>query len=233
MTSGLSEKWIDIPKLERRYKISSSGLIFNKKNKTLLKYKTLSSGHNQVTLYKNGKSKSYYVDRLVLRCFTNFNVDDPCEIIHLDGNNANDDINNLKLVNVLKKKTSEKKSLCKKIDETQLLEIIQKLKSGQSSRMISEDYPLSYRTIEKINKGESWREITWDLVDSYPIRKKIKLSKRNGSNSHLSKLTEEKVKEIKKLIKRRISNQDIARKFGVSESSISKIKSGENWAHVG
>ena len=53
-----------------------------------------------------------------------------------------------------------------------------------------------------------------------------------GEKQHLAKLTEDDVVEIKVLLGFGMSNRQIARQFGVSESIISNIKRGKTWAHV-
>jgi hypothetical protein len=53
-----------------------------------------------------------------------------------------------------------------------------------------------------------------------------------GSRCGTAKLTEENVKEIKKLIKNKIKLKEIAEVFKVSESTIKAIKQKKNWAHI-
>lgn len=53
-----------------------------------------------------------------------------------------------------------------------------------------------------------------------------------GSKNASSKLNEENVKEIKKMITAGYSNGFIAKKFGVTRSTILRIKTGQNWKHV-
>jgi len=53
-----------------------------------------------------------------------------------------------------------------------------------------------------------------------------------GSKNGASLLTESGVKEIKELLKRRVTHSKIAVIFGVSSSCISMISNGSNWSHV-
>lgn len=55
---------------------------------------------------------------------------------------------------------------------------------------------------------------------------------KQGSKHHLAKLTEEKVKEIKKLISQGYKNKEIAELYKVDQSNISHIRSGKRWSHV-
>ena len=53
----------------------------------------------------------------------------------------------------------------------------------------------------------------------------------NGSKNGRSKLTEIKVDDIRSMIKSQIPIKDIAKKHGVSASTISMIKNGHTWGH--
>ena len=53
-----------------------------------------------------------------------------------------------------------------------------------------------------------------------------------GSRQGLSKLTEETIKEIRKLLKEGAIGASIARKFGVTKNAIYCIKRGETWKHL-
>jgi hypothetical protein len=55
---------------------------------------------------------------------------------------------------------------------------------------------------------------------------------RRGKESHLSKLTEEEVICIKKLLSQGRTNTEIARLFGVTHGNISCIKLGQTWKHL-
>ena len=57
-------------------------------------------------------------------------------------------------------------------------------------------------------------------------------SKSRGEKSPLSKLKEQEVNEIKKLLAQGRTNTEIARLFGVTHGNISCIKLGQTWKHV-
>ena len=66
---------------------------------------------------------------------------------------------------------------------------------------------------------------------SEQTRKKIGDISRGELNGY-SKLTEGKVRSIKRLLERGIYHKDIAKIFNVSLSTINKISRGVRWAHV-
>lgn len=53
-----------------------------------------------------------------------------------------------------------------------------------------------------------------------------------GSENGASKLTEKQVKEIKILLEKRLTSRDIGRQYGVSKTTILRIKKGTHWKHV-
>lgn len=55
---------------------------------------------------------------------------------------------------------------------------------------------------------------------------------KKGSENGSSKLNEEQVREIKKMISQGRSCGKIAKEFDVSATTIKRIRNGENWAHV-
>lgn len=53
-----------------------------------------------------------------------------------------------------------------------------------------------------------------------------------GEKSGLAKLTEDNVREIKRMISEGVKQKDIAATFNVNKSTITLIKKGERWAHI-
>jgi group I intron endonuclease len=69
-------------------------------------------------------------------------------------------------------------------------------------------------------------------IVSNETRKKIS-ERFKGSNHPLSKLNEEEVLQIKEMLKDGMSYLEIAKEFNVVEGTISTIKQGRSWKHVG
>jgi hypothetical protein len=57
-------------------------------------------------------------------------------------------------------------------------------------------------------------------------------SGKRGQNNSQAKLTEAQVREIKQLISQQHKHIDIAQRFKVSRSLITRIGSGTAWAHI-
>ena len=92
------------------YEISSSGIIRrirydNPGNNTqykipyYIKYNIDKDGYLRCALSKKGKTKSYFVHRLVIQAFKKNLENKPC-VNHIDGNKENNDISNLEYVTV-------------------------------------------------------------------------------------------------------------------------------------
>jgi len=95
----------------------------------------------------------------------------------------------------------------------------EEMKRKQSEKMKGKNNPMfgKYRTEESKKKQSE----------------KMK-GKYRGENSSNSILTKKGIIEIKKLLEKEILTQkEIAEKFGVKQSTISNIKTGRTWSHVG
>ena len=77
------------------YLVSNFGNIKNSKTNRILKLKNDSKGYKLINLYKNGKSKTFTVHRLVGNAFLE-NPDNKEMIDHIDENKANNNVKNLR-----------------------------------------------------------------------------------------------------------------------------------------
>lgn len=88
-----NEVWKDIPDYEGIYQVSNKGRIKSlarivgncKRKDKIIIPKDNGTGYYKVNLYKNGKSKNYYVHKLVASVFINNESNKPC-INHKDYN---------------------------------------------------------------------------------------------------------------------------------------------------
>lgn len=102
----MQEIWKDIPNYQGLYQISNCGRVKslprknNKRiiNKEIIKVFTkLPNGYLKVGLSKNGKTKHYFVHRLVAEAFIPNLENKPC-VNHKDCNKENNNVNNLEWV---------------------------------------------------------------------------------------------------------------------------------------
>lgn len=89
--------------------------------------------------------------------------------------------------------------------------------------------------IDGVRNNNSVENLEWvtNLENREHASKNLDRVNLKGSQISTAKLDENKVREIKKLITEKSTTQkDIAKKFGVAESTISWIKKGGTWSHV-
>ena len=83
--------------IDKRYRISNKGTIYDLKYNCLVKPFLNSKGYWQVRLYIHGKIRIGFIHRLVFGMFGK-NIPDGMVINHIDHNKRNNNINNLELV---------------------------------------------------------------------------------------------------------------------------------------
>ena len=76
-------------------------------------------------------------------------------------------------------------------------------------------------------------KIEQDKIKNPEIQSNWRELKMNGEKNPKAKLTEEEVKEIKRLRREKnLSQSELAKIFGVTGCNISYILSGKTWGHV-
>lgn len=148
------------------------------------------------------------------------------QINHKDGNKRNNHYWNLEYStaknNVIH---SYKMGLIKrKLSVSDVRKIVLMSNIGFSKKEIAEKFNIKKSHVSSIISGTSWSYITG--IKYFPLG-------NFGENSTSAILTEEKVKQIRKMIfDKTMLQKDIAIKFGVSRPTITDIKNRKSWAHV-
>lgn len=113
-----------------------------------------------------------------------------------------------------------------KLSKEQVIQIKRLLITGNyTQREIAEMFEVTRETIKCIKTGKSWSYVEIDgfIPSKYSMK---------GADNPTSKLTDEDVVEIKLMLKDGIKQQKIADLFGVTRSTIYKIKTGKTWSNI-
>lgn len=112
-----------------------------------------------------------------------------------------------------------------KLDEEKVLDIKLRIAGGETPAQIARNFGVSGSTISSICLNRSWSNVVVDF--DMP-----EISTR-GENHFNSKLTDELVRDIKSRISAGCSVTETAKLFNVARTTISDIKHGRTWNHVG
>lgn len=100
----------DILGYEGHYKVDMYGNVYSLKSNKILAERPHSNGYKTVGLYLNGRGKNFYIHRLVADAFISQSRDG-LQVNHIDGNRANNRVDNLEWVTVSENiKDSHKRS---------------------------------------------------------------------------------------------------------------------------
>jgi len=235
----MSEDWRSlkgIVELGEFYEISSLGNVRNATSNKLLTPYVKKNGYFQIDFRKKSIRKKYYIHRLVALAFI-ANPENKGEVNHKNGNKSDNTTNNLEWVTHKENlKHSHDIGLHNQLgsenhmaaltenDVLKIKELYSMNKCRQSD--LAERFHVSRQTINNILHGKVWSHVIFDG--------EIKIhSGRQGEYNHQSKLTENDVKQIKKLYETgEYSIQKLGEKFGVSRGPIQSILTGKSWSHV-
>lgn len=114
------------------YEVRPNGEVINIKTSRVLKPRKDKGGYLQVRLYKNGKSKTYRVHRLVAEAFIPNPENLPC-VNHKDENKTNNNVENLEWCSVEYNNSYGTRS--KRIGKTMSKTVLQLRKDGSLVRV--------------------------------------------------------------------------------------------------
>ena len=218
----------------RKIRGHSSGKIMSPKKKK--------NGYLEIGLRKNKKRDFKYIHILVLEAFKPNKDLTKTECNHLDGNKENNYVGNLEwcthkenikhaieiglMIPIKGKDHPNSKSTENDIIEIQKMLSSNDYKNGRITQTdIADKFGIAQQTVSKINNNKSWKHLK---TDHKPVRV-ISVGEKNSKVT----LTDKKVIKIRKLSNEGILTQkDIAKMFGVDQTTISNIKRGKTWKHV-
>lgn len=117
----------------------------------------------------------------------------------------------------------EKQHLAK-LTQSDVEAIRSEYQAGATQEELAEKYKVHRRTIGRAIRGTHWKQVDTPLPENSNFR--------HGTAVSLSKLDDDKVRQIRQLLKDGQSLDSIAQQFDVHLSAIWSIKAGKTWKHV-
>lgn len=105
------------------------------------------------------------------------------------------------------------------LKDDDVIKIIKLLKEGKKAEEIAELFKVNKNTVHSIRQGSSWKHLGTENLGKLP-------------RPSAAKLTEDQVREIKKLLREEIPQREIAKRYGVGKSTIGAINKGISWKEI-
>ncbi len=161
--------WKDVVGYEGLYKVSNTGVVRSMKRHVNLKPGLTKFNYHHVGLYKDGKTKTSRVHRIVGIAFIP-NPENKPQINHIDGNKINNHVSNLEwntasenlyhaLATGLRPSSVGVLNGGAKLQEADVRDIRMFVKAGFSYLNISRVYPVCDQAISDIINGKTWSHV--------------------------------------------------------------------------
>lgn len=172
-------KLLTLDGLNGDYYIYDNGEIFDIRRNTFKKQYLTYKGYLQVSFYINGKSRRFFVHRLVLMMFNPVDNMENFQVNHIDGNKQNNNLSNLEwctqsenirhaFKSGLLSRQGERNSQCQ-LTENQVLEIANELLMEVPLHYIADEYGISKALVSAIRNKRLWGYLTKDF--DFPVSK--------------------------------------------------------------
>lgn len=231
------ETFFEIPNFPR-YEINKKCEVRNKETKRVLKPATKKGYLCVVLSSENNKPKQMFLHRLLMITFNPVDNMENLKVDHLNNIKTENVLSNLEWVtNKENTHRAIKNGLYKNRRTVISDEVVEKIRKeyvpgiNGNYKQLLEKYNIKKSMFYYII-NDSYRKDSESTFDVNPLVKK-KTTKCSGSDSGISKLTEQQVLEIKELLKiNKLTQKEIGEKYNVSHENISNIKLGKSWVHV-
>lgn len=214
--------------LDYKCKVSNFGNVKGIRDKLMLGTK---KRYHRITVRdKNNIPCTVSVHRLVATLFIS-KIPKGMVVNHKDGNKLNNHVNNLEICTIKQniqhayenglahghKGENNGNSV---ITEQNVIEIYNLIKEGYNNEYISKIYNINFRTVSLIRNRERWKH----LFDKYM---KIIIPSKNSKYS-----MEICLQVIEDILNTSMKNIEIARKYNIEPSMISRVRSKTTWKHI-
>lgn len=110
-------------------------------------------------------------------------------------------------------------------DEATVIDAVRRVASGESQAAIERELGVSTGALQSVLNRKTWRHLDLPAV-------KLPGKGVKGAKHYLAKLTEDDVREIRRLRSQGESTASVARKFNVCSANVTNIIKRKSWAHV-
>ncbi len=228
----MNEDWKTIDGFSN-YEVSNTGLVRNKVRGNILCPGT-NNGYLRSTLRNDdGRKVNVYVHQLVANSFVD--GDNLLTVNHIDGNKLNNHYTNLEWISGsdnskhahINGLITYSNGVTHPISKLNLLQVrvIRKLLPDLPRHEIASIFEVSKSTIQGIAENRLWGQF-------FDKDEEIKTHKSSSGFSSKAKLSRKDVIEIKSLITKRESIDDIAKFYSIHPSSVWNIKSGRTYKNI-
>lgn len=164
------EIWKEFPyKGFPKYKVSNYGRVFSEKSGDVLKLVTHHKGYLKTQIYYMGKTKGFFVHRLVALAFIE-NPNDYSQVNHINGIKSDNSVGNLEWcsqsmnmkharTNGLMNSPKGEDHYFARLKNEDVLSIRKLFKEGHTRRMLAKQYNCKPSNIKDIIMRRSWRHI--------------------------------------------------------------------------
>ena len=217
------------------YLCDSEGNIFSLKTNKYLKAGINSAGYRVVTITHNKKKKQYRVHRFIMESFLQRNIKEDYIINHIDGDKSNNTLSNLEEIThsantkhafalgLMGGRKGEDNGMSFLLDED-VRNIIRYLMLGYDNSYIANKFKIDAKHISLIRNMKRWKHL---FLENEFKNYKVKIARKETNISDKCK------KEIKNLLKETdMKLVDIAKKYNIHPSIISRVKNDLVWKHI-
>lgn len=235
------ERWLPIPGYEGYYEASDLGRVRSLprrgSNNALHAGRILKPqrrgprGYLGVTLSVHGKAKGYYMQRLIAATFLGPRPDG-MDVCHKDDDKTNNRATNLKYdTHAANQREASERGLSAfgerngmvRLGEAQVAEIRMARAAGVRGIDLARQYGISKAQVSRIGTGRNWAQLPGAIPE---------LDIQRGERNVRALLTAEDVRAIRAARTAGAGSSELARRYGVSQPTISQIIHRKTWKHV-
>jgi len=213
------KKWRD-----SEYEVSNTGYIRSGHVGRILKPSLSRQGYARINAWVGGKPISIAVHRIIAEVF----IENPKSlpiVNHIDGNPSNNRVENLEWTTIKENvqhavdtglASRGEECTVAKLTEAQVIVIISLIETGISVIDVSRRYGVSAAAISHIWNGKTWKHISRPKIETKNYKGKLKVTD---------------IPVIRNHFKEGLSDNEIAKLFGIHKTSIYNIRVGKNWSN--